>query len=884
MLRPALGLAAALLLGGATIPAATYDETGHSTVLYAVARRLEFSPEDAAILANSSQSLDEHDATTAFSVSKAGAELVDWASRKMLLEDAPHMRSGQTFHALTGHRAEVERQHQLRIARAVGSGNRKLALFYMGQYLHFEADSVVHPTDSLLGHFWERHHPDRGEENPAHLRAMMALVQQKMTEFKTDGVPRPTDPDTLAQWKKQPPLLDPVLEQVAAAVAGSWVPSRSTQARAALKSGSPSNIVDYDAMLDRAKAAVTRDRVMRVLSEASGSREFLAPVVYELDENGDPPLGSFATESDPQGFRRDISVLPFSRVVGELASLKDERARRIEELRQHVGAFASGMVGVAILGLPAGPGGVALDPGLDLPEGLGEFKELTLRGEDEVLLRTSTGPYRFEGLSARSFATILRTVAGGEIPFITIGTDPSTRPGYAKVTLAPSLKGTAEGAMLYRADLQLKAVFAGFALGDRQDLNLPRDPLFSGYPGIGGDRTRLWISSSGIRLSKEGDLLRVDRHGMRILSETRLMGDVVADPAMEAYVAKLTEGWDRISAQVSELKAMEVLALECALALWARRRQVPVNPFLWMLPARSGHTPEETPIVHWTGEEGGTCGGVTLAPEEEGRGPGKHFLRMISGVLGSPGLWAWAGLLLAGLVFGPALCLRLLLARAAKSSGENIALRAALKGWAWGLLGQILLALPAWPLVSSRSLAAADRDFVAFLWIAIAPLVFAAALRVAGLGALRSRTVGLHRLGLQALGLGLPLTASWAGILAALLTAGAMGTMITPQVESLITLELAPAGTFGAVAGCFVQTEQARTVFSPAPSSITFARREFQLAPPEDREAGPALVSEASVRDPFLPWKRLLRVHGVQGRAGAGIYTVDGRLPYDKDE
>jgi hypothetical protein len=59
-----------------------------------------------------------------------------------------------------------------------------------------------------------------------------------------------------------------------------------------------------------------------------------------------------------------------------------------------------------------------------------------------VVLEASSGKFVVDSIDPQSFATILRTVADGEVPFITIGTEPSDRVGYAKVTVAPSLQGT----------------------------------------------------------------------------------------------------------------------------------------------------------------------------------------------------------------------------------------------------------------------------------------------------------------------------------------------------------------------------------------------------------------------------------------------------------
>lgn len=828
-----------------------YDETGHETVLYATARAWGFTPEDAAILANASQSLDEQDSTTAFSFGKALQEGADWALMRLDLADAPHMVTGQMFHALTDHREEVEHHHQKRIARAMEGGHRKLALFYMGQYLHFVADEVVHPKKPMFGHFLQAHRPDEGENDPARLRAMIALVGEKLKAFKADRVPPVTDARTLEAWKKQPPPLPPTLEKVADAVAHCWVPTLSQEARRVfLNSGA--GPLDLTAPLDREKAQAARLRVLRVLADASGQGETYVPEYILLDANGDPPPGSFATPGRDEGFKRDINVLPFSLTAGELPSLKKERKRQADDLVATLQTVASGLPGAAVLGLPAGPGGVALDPGLELPGDLGGPRRLTLRGE-EILLETSSGSFVVDGIAARSFATILRTVATGEIPYVTMGTDPSTRPGYAAVSYAAALAGTAEGELLYRADIQFKAMFSGVAF--------PGDPLFAGFPGSGGESTRVWISSSTVRFLRDGSRLRAERPGMRILSETRLRGASAADPRMEAYVTGLSGNWAALAERLPEFKAVELLALECALALWARRREVPVDPAIWALPSRRGHTPDAVPILLWAGSESGACGGVTLAPEEEDRGPARQFLVSMAGLLGGGGLWAWSLLLLASLVLVPPLVF-----------GFS-AYRRALKGWSIALSAQSLLAIPLWPLVSSRSLVGADRDFVAFLWIAAGPVV--------GALALRSQAKDWRR---RVLGLGLPIASAWVGLLLALGTAGVLGSVITPSIERAISLELSPAGVLGTAAGCIVRTETGETLLVPAPNSITCAQNRLTLPMPFGVNAAAEENLQNSSQNRFMPWTTLRRVPGVAGRSGAALYTVDGRLPYDRDD
>jgi len=241
----------------------------------------------------------------------------------------------------------------------------------------------------------------------------------------------------------------------------------------------------------------------------------------------------------------------------------------------------------------------------------------------------------------------------GEIPFITIGSEPSDREGHARVTYAPSLWGTREGSILYRADIQFKAIFARYPLGIDHRLNTAADTLVTGYPGPGGEMTRLWITSSSMRLALGGGGLRLDRHGMKIFGETTLMGEVVRDDELDRYARKLTDRWDEIAGALPEFRAVQGLALATALAFWVRDHRVPVNEAIWTIPDRDGCTPAYVPVVAYIAEGQGIAGGVALTPEVRGTAEGRQFFHHFAGLVDArqqEGGSAWGPCLLLGVL------------------------------------------------------------------------------------------------------------------------------------------------------------------------------------------------------------------------------------------
>ncbi len=640
------------------VRAFAYDEAGHYAVVYAIARTCGYSVEESSLIANASQSLDDNDATTAFSFTKL------WDDKKNALDpnNFSYLKNGQVFHSLANddNRALVEQKHIERIMALGGSVNtegmtyqeqvlqrdkRNLSLIYLGQYLHLVADEIVHPRSTTpFGHGGEGHEPDHPENDPEKLAKMMLIVKEKLEAFKTNDL-KPTTASDLAYDHDINELtynikLPPELKKIGDAVISTWHPSSEENAARVLKKlgngeifeelinngkvsasstiNGISGLFDYTAVYDKEKEAMITTKLRQVLGQMDlpgGTDDKQENLVHQkiiLDENGnpsgDPIYNKLTVEFNVNNsFNKEVASLPW---------VVEERNRAYTEDRffEYVGGL--------LKGLASGPGGVALDPNLVINGEIGEPQEITI-SEQGIILVTSTGKYLLEGVSVRSFATILNTISNGEIPFITIGSLISNKPGYQRVIYSPSLIGTQEGNTLYRADIQFKALLMSYPFGKGHKLNGREDPFFSSYPGQGGEGTRFWITSQDIEADLHGDHLVVSYSGMRINSETTLQGCVTRDPELEEFAERLTSNWDRISADLPEFKEVEKLAFITSFVIWARNNHVKIDPLFWNISPKGDYTPTHVATILNT--ENMMYGGVSLTPEDKDQGLAHGF-------------------------------------------------------------------------------------------------------------------------------------------------------------------------------------------------------------------------------------------------------------------
>ncbi|MDB5421280.1 MAG: hypothetical protein JWR59_1227, partial [Brevundimonas sp.] len=534
---------------------------------------------------------------------------------------------------------------------------------------------------------------------------------------------------------------------------------------------------------------------------------------------------------------------------------------------------------------PSSPGGVALNPSLDLPlAGLGT--PIRIESENGALfLRTDKGRIRFDGVSARSFATLARAIAEGEIPYLSIGSEPSDRPGFARVTYAPALHGTVEGHALYDADVQFKTIFARLPL-TRDAHAHGLEPLLAGFPGLAGDFTRLWITSSNIRLTLDGDRFVTADHGMRINAETRLQFAVRSDPEMDAYAAQLTGHWAAIANALPQFRSVQRLALTTAIVFWARDHHVAIDPAILLIPPEGSLTPDYAPIVGVLDANFAVAGGVSLAPEDRDTQLGRAFLSYIALTLSQSdsrqGVWlgraslALKGLLLLCAVLAlPAFLLWLIVRR-----GLNGAtFRRLLSIWSGICAGELLVIALLQPLLLGDLLSFFDRDFLALLvtLVLFPMLLFAALARRFG----GQQLTPWPRRAVLAFGFFGPVAVAGLGLGLACMTVAMTGPVPSAALNRLVSAQVAPSEVLGeAFVTRLIRRDQASTYLLPVPQSLgeTF-RPEFELR----RFSGNATAEiHPDGGDPNLPVKVLKRVDwppAMKPRAGVTYYTADGRPP-----
>jgi len=898
----------------APAPVWGYDESVHFALIQALALERGFSKQEAALIANASQSIDDQTSTTAYDRGLITQEGKDWKAGTYALEDLPHMRSGQLFHALTAteNRPVIEQMHidrlrQVRESPEYKNGTeerrqqlRRLELVYVGQYLHFVADSVVHPHNPLIGHLLEGDWPDRAQNAPDKLLCTIRIVSEKLGQYKAADGPGTLKPTPVNDLTAPAPELTKMQQELADALKNAWLPTKAESQEKAKREGTKDVYHVYDKEI-AAKGSSAVDQVL-----AKHGHKLEKHEVIRFDSSGDP---TDIPESRKQfGHVRSIERLPLESAAALVPALKQERKNASADAALLAFSPAAQAASQAVerqVGwkLPTTPGGIALNPGLELPGGLGDVERITL-DEQGIVLVTARGTFAVEGLDPQTFATILKTVASGQVPFITIGTEPSDRTNYARVTVTPALHGTREAEILYRADVQFKAIFGQYLLGHENLLNRPDDSLVAGYPGLGGESGRFWITSSGIRLKEEGGGVRVEKHGMRILGETRLLGQVVPDPELDAYAAKLTANWDAIADQVWEFRAVQDLALGTELAFWARQHRIPVDELIWNIPPRFRPAVDYAPLVAVVGRgQTGITGGVCLTPEDKSKAAGRKLLFMMESVLNQyenrskRGLFriVLAVVLLLFFVLSiclPSLVLWLIARWSLRGTERHARFGRCVRTMLLACLSQGLLAALIAPLVFGDALGWFDRLFLAFMatFVAAPPLLYLCIRRAgAALGDLHAQwtRAPVARFAVTILGMSVPLWTAGLGESLAGLTVTAVGPTPDPMMERALSVMLAPENVLGETQPLDMKNpnnpKQVR--FVPVPGTVLPAWGPMfkHTANPLKGDEDPDLVQPTGARDPNLPVGALHRVNWpteVPVDKNVKHFTPDGHPPY----
>ena len=589
--------------------------------------------------------------------------------------------------------------------------------------------------------------------------------------------------------------------------------------------------------------------------------------------------------------------LEFAPVLAE--ALRDGALSAVREssLGTPVSAGLAAVKEVAAWKPPAGPGGIALNPRLRIRSDIGLPKLITLAG-GAVAIVTDTGRYAVPGLDPSMFATLTRTVARGEIPFVTIGSLPSGKPGYARVTYSPSLVNTREGAILYNADLHFKSMFANLPFSDIYPDADDLTRLVAGNPGLGGDSLRFWITSNEIVLAVAGHTLEAIEPGVRIRGETSLRGEPVGDPAIEVYTERLTANWELLASRIPEYRAVEKMILATALAFWSREHEVAIDPLILTLPTDYQLTPSHTRLLGFFGNLNGITGGVTLTPSESRRSPARYYLHFANKVIARlDGIWEspavvrsvlWAGIATAfGLfVLLPAMLLARGTGRPGEGGGATISLRRGVAVWLAVAGLHFSLAIAAVSAEENLELESFDRDFLAFTATFLAfPLILLFAWRrvvpaetgTGGAPALKFSTLAMLAV------LGPIMTAMMSGVLA---TAILCATRYVPSrdTELAIAYTLAPAHllsrNFLSVAND--PRTGVRIVQAMPKSAVLAMNGPISLEQLKDKPERD-VIDCVEPPSALLPCRQLHKVRWPRGfspPSDTAYFTVDGKPPY----
>jgi len=534
---------------------------------------------------------------------------------------------------------------------------------------------------------------------------------------------------------------------------------------------------------------------------------------------------------------------------------------------------------------PASPGGIALGSLLSLPPDFPPARRIAAAG-DRLIIETDSGNFAIDGIDPGDFATLLRSVVLlGEVPVLTIGTEPSGVTGYARVSYFGSIRHTGVGLRMYEADLKFKAAFLGLGSGPKGSTVPEADALLHRYPGSGGESTRLWIVGTGVRASSDragGGRMFAREHGLRFRGETTLRGSPVHDPELEAYTDELSRRWNVLTDHLPEFKALEPLVFGTALALWIRSEAIPVAPEVWEIPARWRRTPDLAPLVGTVTREGFAvvAGGVSLVPDER-TGLGALLLRDLrSAVARRDSLGPGTALLLAlaGLLLTLGLPSALLALASRRSGGPGISLGRAMAAWAFSI-GMMLLALaiiPPW--IFRPLLRPSDAELATFLLLTVGPLlVLPRILRTVSRRSTPTISGGWRAVP-ALLSLGMPLHLILCGATVCLLLAG-LG--VRGPAERIASAVLSPAER---LVELVANHDPVRARILPGPRSIIRAQHHPLSVPPEAARAAQAdtLTRPLAAMNPRFPWVRLLRIAHpeTQGRAGRAHYTLTGEPPY----
>ena len=327
----------------------------------------------------------------------------------------------------------------------------------------------------------------------------------------------------------------------------------------------------------------------------------------------------------------------------------------------------------------------------------------------------------FQDVDPAEFAIALRTIAlGNQAPVLTIGTEPSDREGYMKVSYSPGIYNNSIGRTMMFADQKFKGLFLHIGLGNGGTSSGPQQVFFSTFPELGGHAERLWFTTRQVEFRQEDGRFVVPGTFLDLNYEAVLRDQSVRDPDVEKFIQEFKQRERAIEDEVPEFAQLEKVAHTVALARWVATSKTPVSEGVWVMP----FDPVETPGYVRAAAGGHYSGGVDLSGQR-GVNLGLGVLipfsleGQLTGHLRGLGFGPWA--LLLGLLFSTVAIFLLMIWLRRSQCGTS--LKTAIVVWL-SLLG-LLAAVDvlASDFLIPFFLGKFDAEFLSFLLIIAAPAV-----------------------------------------------------------------------------------------------------------------------------------------------------------------
>ena len=172
-------------------------------------------------------------------------------------------------------------------------------------------------------------------------------------------------------------------------------------------------------------------------------------------------------------------------------------------------------------------------------------------------------------------------------PAVSIGTEPSGRPGYKKVRYDGGTRGTTFGHTMFAADYVLKTLSIG-----QDSTGAPVQPDLEGYrsavdwtvelEGLSLGMTwnsQVWFVPEEVVVSRleEGVGISIAEVRMVVESQSKFARRRIAHEGVEAFARYLTDQYPRLEEQYPSVAKLSQLARLVAIAKWMRDDRIPVD-------------------------------------------------------------------------------------------------------------------------------------------------------------------------------------------------------------------------------------------------------------------------------------------------------------------